>query len=205
MSDVRLTATNPDDSSVVPVACNDRGELLVSKTIIDTIDNDVTLDGVLTVPIFKAAWPGRYSIQQGDDLFQVFDSKANNNLFEVKRTQWGGRRILDDGTVKGRAQFCTNNQALTVYNGEDTKVWQLWYSGEVTTPNVFIMTEADNPSHYSSVRNSETGEDSKEYKGPMLNVLDELVFLRAQIRSLMEKLKMTPDGGWEVWDGESAS
>ena len=29
MTDVRLTATNPEDSSVVPVACNSRGELLV--------------------------------------------------------------------------------------------------------------------------------------------------------------------------------
>ena len=31
MADVRLTATNPDDSSVVPVACNAKGELLLEE------------------------------------------------------------------------------------------------------------------------------------------------------------------------------
>lgn len=35
MSDVRLTATNPADSSVVPVACNDKGELLVDDSTLD--------------------------------------------------------------------------------------------------------------------------------------------------------------------------
>ena len=31
MTDVRLTATNPEDSSVVPVACNEKGELLLEE------------------------------------------------------------------------------------------------------------------------------------------------------------------------------
>ena len=31
MADVRLTATNPEDSTVVPVACNSRGELLLEE------------------------------------------------------------------------------------------------------------------------------------------------------------------------------
>jgi hypothetical protein len=33
MDDVRLTATNPTDSSIVPVACNDKGELLLEEPI----------------------------------------------------------------------------------------------------------------------------------------------------------------------------
>ena len=33
MADVRLTATNPSDSSVVPVACNDKGELKLEEPI----------------------------------------------------------------------------------------------------------------------------------------------------------------------------
>ena len=45
MTDVRLTATNPEDSSVVPVACNDKGELKLEEPI--TFDGD--LDGDLTV------------------------------------------------------------------------------------------------------------------------------------------------------------
>lgn len=40
MTDVRLTATNPEDSSVVPVACNDKGEL--------KLEEPVEFDGNLT-------------------------------------------------------------------------------------------------------------------------------------------------------------
>ena len=45
MTDVRLTATNPEDSSAVPVACNDKGELKLEEPI--TFDGN--LDGDLTV------------------------------------------------------------------------------------------------------------------------------------------------------------
>ena len=49
MSDVRLTATNPADSSVVPVACNERGELMTVAPVIEVIPNDVEVQGNLTV------------------------------------------------------------------------------------------------------------------------------------------------------------
>jgi len=47
MSDVRLTATNPEDSSVVPVACNSSGELLLEEIPDQSFDGD--LDGNLNV------------------------------------------------------------------------------------------------------------------------------------------------------------
>lgn len=34
MADVRLTATNPEDSTVVPVACNEKGELLLEDPLV---------------------------------------------------------------------------------------------------------------------------------------------------------------------------
>ena len=34
MADVRLTATNPEDSSVVPVACNEKGELKLEEPLV---------------------------------------------------------------------------------------------------------------------------------------------------------------------------
>jgi hypothetical protein len=49
MSDVRLTATNPADSSVVAVACNARGELMTVAPVIEKIPNDVEIEGDLTV------------------------------------------------------------------------------------------------------------------------------------------------------------
>lgn len=45
MSDVRLTAINPADSSIVPVSCNAAGELLVAKPVITEINNDLTVNG----------------------------------------------------------------------------------------------------------------------------------------------------------------
>ena len=45
MADVRLTATNPDDSTVVPVACNAKGELKLEEPP----EFDGILDGDLTV------------------------------------------------------------------------------------------------------------------------------------------------------------
>lgn len=38
MTDVRLTATNPDDSSVVPVACNAKGELKLEEPTLNSDD-----------------------------------------------------------------------------------------------------------------------------------------------------------------------
>ena len=47
MADVRLTATNPEDSSVVPVACNAKGELKLEEIPDQSFDGN--LDGNLTV------------------------------------------------------------------------------------------------------------------------------------------------------------
>ncbi len=49
MIDVRLTATNPEDSTLVPVPCNTRGELLTVAPVIEVIPNDLEIQGDLTV------------------------------------------------------------------------------------------------------------------------------------------------------------
>ena len=50
MTDVRLTATNPEDSSVVPVACNAKGELKLEEvpTFDGNVDGDLTVSGSAT-------------------------------------------------------------------------------------------------------------------------------------------------------------
>jgi hypothetical protein len=48
MTDVRLTALNPEDSTVVPVACNSSGELLVDKGAQGpdlNVEGDLSVDG----------------------------------------------------------------------------------------------------------------------------------------------------------------
>ena len=54
MTDVRLTATNPEDSSVVPVACNAKGELKLEEPIAPpefdgNLDGDLNVTGTATV------------------------------------------------------------------------------------------------------------------------------------------------------------
>jgi len=50
MTDVRLTALNPVDSQVYPVACNTSGELLVADGGPDlTVTGDLTVDGTATI------------------------------------------------------------------------------------------------------------------------------------------------------------
>jgi hypothetical protein len=49
MIDVRLAATNPEDSTLVPVSCNARGELNTVAPKIEEIPNDLKIDGDLTV------------------------------------------------------------------------------------------------------------------------------------------------------------
>lgn len=78
MTDVRLTATNPDDSSVVPVACNEKGELKLEEPL----DFNGDLDGDLTVS-------GRVSIG-GEDLatpLYVKGDAATIQIAESSNTQ----------------------------------------------------------------------------------------------------------------------
>lgn len=49
MSDVRLVGTNPEDSSLVPVAVNSAGLLKTEVGKIELIDNDLTISGNLIV------------------------------------------------------------------------------------------------------------------------------------------------------------
>ena len=203
MTDVRLTATNPEDSSVVPVACNSRGELLVTEPVINEIDNDVTIQGVLAVevpgnetyvtPTFtipeKGGW--EYRLENVEQSISYLDEKGILVL----------RRLIPE--AKGVVSACAANQAYAIKNTEDTMVWSVNWSGVTSGPNFRIWLEPDNPVHFSTVRTTETGEETKEYIGPVIDVREELEFLRAQVRALMEKLKMTPEGGWPVWDGSA--
>ena len=54
MTDVRLTATNPEDSSAVPVACNAKGELKLEEPIEfdGNIDGDLDVSGIATASSF---------------------------------------------------------------------------------------------------------------------------------------------------------
>ena len=205
MSDVRLTATNPEDSSIVPVACNTRGELLIEDVKIEQIDNDVTINGNVSVNT-QATESG------GVDWLVGTPSKAltcylREQDLEVHQFFRDGKVIHQRYMEESNFLVVVNAStlAIRVIDGDGDPVYQVDWSGNVVSSGLRIMLDPDNPVHFSSVRNTETGEEVNEYIGPVLDVRKELEFLRAQVRALMEKQGMSPEGGWPAWDGESAS
>lgn len=203
MTDVRLTATNPEDSSVVPVACNSKGELLVTEPVIEQIDNDVTINGGLEV---------KASTENNDSLDWTFDGETGALTCSLQEAALVIHNLANSGSVthrrvrnEGTAELllCRDTSALIVRDASGNTTYKIGWGGSVTGPEFRIMLEPENPNHYSSVRDAETGEETNAYNGPVIDVGEELVFLRAQLRALMEKLKMVPEGGWEVWDGSA--
>jgi hypothetical protein len=87
MSDVRLTATNPVDSTVVPVACNEKGELLTVPPVIEQIDNDVTINGTLftqDVKVLNAISNGRLYVDGTNVKLSNETTGLNGGQLEIK-------------------------------------------------------------------------------------------------------------------------
>ena len=201
MTDVRLTATNPEDSSVVPVACNSRGELLVTEPVIEQIDNDVTINGMLTSQ-------SSYTAMETDS--NIFANQGNNFAFQIRKTSNGSphMRVNWDGSLNinrrldedfGNCSMGGEQNAFEGRNSSNALTWFVQYDGTTSAQRLLLNTEADNPDYW--IASERAGEEEASYIGPSIDVGEELVFLRAQVKALMEKLKMTPEDGWPVWDG----
>ena len=81
MADVRLTATNPEDSTVVPVACNAKGELKLEEIPDQSFDG--TLNGDLTVYGKSKLW-GNLEVTNPDDINAGHGIIADGTLVSVK-------------------------------------------------------------------------------------------------------------------------
>ena len=96
MADVRLTATNPADSSVVPVACNEKGELKLEEIPDQSFDGN--LQGDLTVS-GSATFDGGLTISRnGADRNVLVANNSSDNI---------GWRIYTDG-AGDTTQFINN-------------------------------------------------------------------------------------------------
>ena len=203
MTDVRLTATNPDDSSVVPVACNTRGELLIVEPVIAQIDNDVTITGSLQAGTADDAGP---SVINGVSFYnksggiQYLPDGEDSPHWQLRGD---GFAIFDRTNTEnmGSVDINGNSKALGVYNAQGTRTWSVGYSGQFRGSQLILQLESDNPANFKTVTYGR--QTRSEYIGPELDVLKALVALKNEVQRLEEKLKMTPSAGWEVWDGSA--
>ena len=125
MADVRLTATNPEDSSVVPVACDASGRLLLQElpAFDGTVDGDLTVSG-------KGSFAGGKSIIGNDgsaqfaqgavDIYSNGQTEFTQDVNFESASFAGHIDIGPDGgniTIGTRKDGGSADVAFGVYNG----------------------------------------------------------------------------------------
>lgn len=121
MADVRLTATNPEDSSVVPVACNAKGELLLEEPIDNSFDGN--LDGDLIVS-------GKVGIGTTNPIHKL-SVDTNNRLWNVN----------DDGAYNYATTSATNTSGGAVFHRQVAS--RFHFGTEVNGSNDLMMIGND--------------------------------------------------------------
>ena len=212
MTDVRLTATNPDDSSVVPVACNAKGELKLEEPTLNSDDYVAkagdNMTGALTIgpeggPAV-ATLSNDGSVQFAKHLYAGGAPNINSEEGEGFYTNAGATSLQRSGSVASSAGL------LTGYHGK-RQSFQIKVSGNadfrgaltaasVNGASIVLHLEADNPASYIVTTDAE-GNETPVYNGPTLDVKQEFDLVEQALSEVMEKLRMTPPAGWPVWDG----
>ena len=133
MTDVRLTATNPEDSSVVPVACNAKGELKLEEvpTFDGNLQGNLTVSGQLSASVSpsNAAEPGLIVLgpEQGQNSGSVYIGGVTSRKIELN--------ALDgNATFNGSASFGSiNSNGSVTFAGNKagfTAAGHLWCTTE---------------------------------------------------------------------------
>ena len=124
MADVRLTATNPEDSSVVPVACNAKGELKLEEIPDQSFDGN--LDGDLTVSGEGSFAGGSFVINSSGIPVSIKSGGSNDWAYEVYNTtsRITTAHISADGSAdfaSGDFQILSNGALLVGPNTDDSQ------------------------------------------------------------------------------------
>jgi hypothetical protein len=107
MTDVRLTALNPEDSTVVPVACNSSGELLVDKG--EPEGPDLNVEGDLSVGGSITAAGGDYRVSDKGNVISYVNNEnavSSNDTWVIFNKEDNGYRARINGD--GSAKFAGN-------------------------------------------------------------------------------------------------
>ena len=123
MADVRLTATNPEDSSVVPVACDAGGRLLLEEmppAFDGTVDGDLTVSG-------KGTFAGGKSIIGNDGSAQfaqgAVDIYANGTVEFAQDVNFDGSAEFAD-VIKQGTYDSSSNTSTGAYIGNGSIISQ---------------------------------------------------------------------------------
>ena len=188
MTDVRLTATNPEDSSVVPVACNAKGELKLEEIPDQSFDGN--LEGDLTVT-GNAYFAGNV----------ISSSWASGLGFSLENSALGGSISLQTAAgASGNTFFISRGGTPAV---EITAVGTAKFAGDVvigSRGSQWMIVESGGLAHL--IEQSSFKSESENYP-KLRNIPEELSMVEQALAEVMEKLRMVPPAGWEVWDGSS--
>ena len=114
MADVRLTATNPENSQAVPVACNSKGELLLEQP--ESGGSAVQLDDGGTKQTIKSAGLGI-----SDGLTETITLDAAGNVDASGRISSSNSYFVpstaNDGAIHIRSEGVEDNQAVITGGG----------------------------------------------------------------------------------------
>ena len=194
MTDVRLTATNPEDSSVVPVACNAKGELKLEEPTINSDDYVAKVGDNMTgaLTIGPDGGPAVTTLaDNGSAEFAGGNLDISANGFIDITSPYGGAqdsfRLRDNNSVvtttlssDGSAEF-----AGDVVVGSRNKQWMIVESGGIAHLVEQTTFAAGSAAQYPELR----------------NIPQELDLVEQALSEVMEKLRMSPPAGWPVWDG----
>ena len=197
MSDVRLTAINPENSSVVPVACNSKGELLIETPTIERIDNDLEVTGSITTYGGPESAPENVTELVLGGRRMVNATPLLTSGLPTLEIGWNGTTNLR--TTK-EVTGITNIEALGSFpvRGADlngVEFFRVDWDGKIYAPEFVVRTESSQSAWKSEMVN---GEVVQTYIGKTLNVGEELEFLRAQVQTLKDALNITPSSGEET-------
>lgn len=255
MADVRLTATNPEDSSVVPVACNAKGELLLEEPTLASDDyvaktgDTMTGNLLLTDKITLDASGGSAEFASGDinlnadgsiqnkfyiQSFGDTDNFATINQGVITCKTDGTEppiKVVNGDTDKATAQLSKDgifalgtdtSAGVTTklsLNGTDGGAT---FAGDVVVGSrnkQWMLVESNGLCHMVEQTSASTADlvastpdlvaPTADLVGragkypPLRDVFAELNAIEKALGEVMEKLRMTPPAGWEVWDGSS--
>jgi len=144
----------------------------------------ITSDGIV--------WSKYGMVRCGEPYGDSVGSQSSVELRGGERTPYGALRL------QGPSDTANSSPAIRVNRG-GVVVWDLNYDGSATFRSSIAANDLElissDPQFYRATP------DGEDYVGPSLSIVDEIVRLEALVKELYEKLRMNPDGGWPVWDG----